>query len=69
MGRLTNLSDRFNDICFTLSREHILAMNQSTNTGNVNNVISRISRHCFGIQSIDDAPIRLKCFTLIMTTN
>lgn len=43
MEQLNNLSDRFNDICFTLSREQIVALNQSTNTENVNNVISRIS--------------------------
>lgn len=62
MEQLNNLPDRFNDICFTVSREQILAMNQSANTGSINNVISRISQHCFGVLSFDDAPNKVEMF-------
>lgn len=62
MQQLIDLPDRFSDVCFTLSREDILAMNQSANTGDINNVISRISRHCFGVQSFDDEPNKVEMF-------
>ena len=49
MEHSDNIPDRFNEVCFTLSREDILKLDEADN-GPINNVISRINRHCFGVK-------------------
>jgi len=53
MEHSDNIPDRFNEVCFTLSREDILKLDEADN-GPINNVISRINRHCFGVKLFDD---------------
>ena len=53
MEHSDNIPNRFNEVCFTLSREDILKFDQEDN-GPINNVISRINRHCFGVKLFDD---------------
>lgn len=48
-----NLIDRFNKVSFTLSKEDILKLDDQDN-GQINNVIARINRHCFGVKLFDD---------------
>jgi Meiotically up-regulated gene 113 len=53
MEHSDNIPDRFNEVSFTLSREDIVKFDQEDN-GPINNVISRINRHCFGVKLFDD---------------
>jgi hypothetical protein len=47
------LVQKFNNCCFTLSRDDIVAFDKSDN-GPINNVIAKIERHCFGTKLYDD---------------
>jgi len=47
------MNDKFNECCFTLSREDILKLDKADN-GPINNVISGINKHCYGARLYDD---------------
>jgi len=53
MEHSDNIPNRFNEVSFTLSREDILKLDKADN-GPINNVISRINRHCLGVKLFDD---------------
>lgn len=46
-------SDRFNEVCFTLSADDIFEFDKSDN-GQINNVIVKLEKHCFVVELIDD---------------
>ena len=47
------LIEKFNKVCFTLSREDIFKLDKEDN-GPINNVITQINQHCFGVKLFDD---------------
>lgn len=47
------MNDKFDQCCFTLSREDILEFDKTDN-GPINNVISGINKHCYGSRLYDD---------------
>lgn len=53
MEDFDKLINRFNEVSFTLSREDIYKLNETDN-GPINNVISGINKHCFGVRLFDD---------------
>lgn len=53
MTQLETLSEKFNECCYTLSREDILELDKADN-GPINNVISGIAKHCYGARLYDD---------------
>ena len=53
MKNSDNISNRLNEVSFTLSREDILKLDEA-DTGPINNVISRINRRCSGVKLFDD---------------
>lgn len=52
---MEDTTDRFGDVCFTLSRKDILELNEEDN-GPINNVIAGINKNCFGAKLFDDEP-------------
>jgi len=53
MNDVDDLLEKFNKCCFTLSEKDILKLDKEDN-GPINNVISRISNHCFVVKLYDD---------------
>jgi hypothetical protein len=53
MTDIERLDKKFSTCCFTLSREDIIELDKNDN-GPINNVISRIARHCYGAKLYDD---------------
>jgi hypothetical protein len=58
MSNTDTLLQKFNDCNFTLSEEDILDLEKQDN-GPVNNVISRIVEHCYGIKIYEDLTIEM----------
>lgn len=53
MEELERIAKRFNEVCFTLSREDIEKLNKEDN-GPINNVRAMIAQHCYGVKLFDD---------------
>ncbi|KQO22927.1 hypothetical protein ASF10_11290 [Flavobacterium sp. Leaf82] len=49
----TDIVDRFNEVCFTLSSNDIFQFDRIDN-GQINNVLTKLERHCFVVELIDD---------------
>ncbi|MES2380034.1 MAG: GIY-YIG nuclease family protein [Bacteroidota bacterium] len=50
MATLEEIQYRFDKVCFTLLESDILEINKQDPGAGVNNVISKINRHCFGVR-------------------
>lgn len=48
MAHSLKVEEKFSQICFSLSEEDIYELNKSDN-GSLNNVISKIAKHCYGV--------------------
>ncbi len=53
MGQLEELIHRFDEITFSLSREDIFDFDKHDN-GPLNNVITRIEKHCYGVRLFEN---------------
>ncbi|WP_291138615.1 GIY-YIG nuclease family protein [Flavobacterium sp. UBA7663] len=61
MENLQEFQERFESKVFSLSREDILELEKFDN-GPLNNVITRINKHCYGVSIIDEEKIKFDMF-------
>ncbi|WP_269235008.1 GIY-YIG nuclease family protein [Flavobacterium flavigenum] len=62
MENFEEFQNRFDDITFSLSRDDIMELNKLDN-GPLNNVISRINKHCYGVTVVDgNSQINIEMF-------
>ncbi len=51
------LKELFNENSYRLDREYIVALNKSSNYGDLNNVVVGVQKHCYAVNKQDEVSI------------
>jgi len=63
MTEETRINEKFNNVCFTLSEEDILRLEEADNEGSINNVLANIYKECFGVRLWDETSVEMYYIT------
>lgn len=59
--KIKSIDEKFNECCYILTKEDIYEFDKRDN-GPINNVISRINKHCYGVNFYEGEPIFVEMY-------